>query len=221
MPLSLISSLLAALCALGGCTNDSPARARLLVSFITESDPGEPLPGVSVAVDAAPVASSAPNGLIQTVLTGRPGQKLAVHYDCPPGHRPEREAPGLQLPDRPRPGSEVGSLEMTLRCPPVLRTVAIAVRAGAGVGLPVLLDGKRVTQTDAAGVAHLRTEAKPGTELSVQLDTSKRPDLRPQSPARHFVVPDRREAFVLTQSFHRVVKRKRSPPKPFRIIKIE
>ncbi len=205
----------------GGCSNHGPARARLLVSFVTESDPGEPLAEVSVAVQGAPVGRSDHDGLVQTVLTGRPGQKLVVRYDCPPGHRAERDAPGLQLPDQAKSGVGVDSVELALRCPPVLRTVAIAVRAGAGVEIPVLLDGKPVTRTDAAGVAHFYTEAKPGAELSVQLDTSKRPDLRPRSPTRHFVVPERQDAFVLAQSFHRAPKRKRRPTKPFRIIKIE
>ena len=221
MSLSRACTFFLLVCSAGGCNHEGPEPARLLVSFITQSDPGEPLSGVSVSVQDLPVGKSDAGGLLQTVLTGRPGQKLTVRYDCPLGHRAEREAPGLQLPDRERPAGGVDSVEMVLRCPPVLRTVAIAVRAGAGVELPVLLDGEPLGQTDSAGVAHFYAEAKPGTQLTVRLDTSSRPELRPRSPFRHFVVPDRHEAFLMAQSFHRARQPKRRSAKPFRIIKIE
>jgi hypothetical protein len=193
----------------------------MLVSFLAESDPGHPLAEVSISIEERAVGSSDEHGLLQTVLSGGFGQKLAARYVCPEGYRAEREAVDLQFPDPAWSETGLSSVEIALRCQPDLRTVAIAVRAKAGAGLPVLLNGELVAETNATGISHFATEAAPGDELVVELDTTKQPNLRPRSPRRHFVVRDREEAFVLTQSFHRLRKKTRRPARPFRIIKIE
>jgi hypothetical protein len=112
-------------------------------------------------------------------------------------------------------------MEISVRCPPLLRLAVIVVRADNGAGLAVALNDQITAQTNASGVAHLSTSVPPGTELRVRLDTSTHPSLVPRNPVRVFTMPDAHEAFVFEQSFELAKGPPRRRKRPPRIIKIE
>ncbi|MGH7280127.1 MAG: hypothetical protein ACRELY_01265, partial [Polyangiaceae bacterium] len=89
--------------------------------------------------------------------------------------------------------SGTGNLpEYTAACPPNVRRVVVAVRADGGPNLPITYLGKPVGKTDASGAAHLLLAMKPGDQFQLGLDTSAPglERLRPESPAKVFVVKD-------------------------------
>jgi hypothetical protein len=193
-----------------------------MLDFVAESDPGQPLRGVWVAVDEKPVGTSDNRGLLHVTIAAKLGQRIRIEHACPPGYRDPGEPKMLRVGDY-RSIDEVSppAMQLTIRCPPTNRLAVIVVRADHGDGLSVLLNDHVVAETNAAGVAHFSTSAPPGTELRVGLDTTERPHLVPRNPVRVFTIPDAPEAFVIDQSFETAKRRRRRQTRRPRIIKIE
>ena len=108
-------------------------------------------------------------------------------------------------------------MHVNLRCNEEQPLSALVIRAEPG--LPVLIDGKRMGQTDAGGTEHLLLRAIPGTLLHVALDTSRSPDLLPQHPVTSFEVGTRDQLLFVDQAFERRAeprprRRRAAPPPP-------
>jgi hypothetical protein len=103
-------------------------------------------------------------------------------------------------------------------CIPLVRTVVVGLRAENGADLNIVRLNQVIGRTDANGVAHLLIQASPGEQVTLTLNTSGNPNLRPQSPTLTFMAADRNEMVLLEQRFSvlkTVVKAKpKNIPKP-------
>lgn len=199
--------------------HDRDHAARLI--FVTESDPGVSLSGVSVWVDGALVGVSS-DGAVETLLRSTSTSIIRVEHDCPEGHRDPVEDTILRLSSFEEIGvSEALGMEVTLRCPPETHIAGFVVRLGNGPSLPVLLNGVEVARTSSAGIAHFTRRGRPGTEYSVQIDTSSDSRLGPQHPTKVFTLDDQHEVFVVDQAFALAKEPRRARRPRGRILKIE
>lgn len=199
----------------GGCEDERPTPTHR-VTFTARSD-DEPLAGVQVVADGRPLGETGQDGTLRVDLRGREGQAVAVSAQCPAGHRAPDQLPLLTLRSFRGldPAAAERGIEMTIACPPAERTAAVVIRTGdEGGDLPVVMGGREVTRTDASGVAHLVMEVRPHTTFRLQIDTSERENLQPQSPGATFTVPDDDQIFLYDQPFQ--VKRTRRRWRPRR-----
>lgn len=186
------------------------------ITFVAESDPGVPLPGVTVTVAGAPPAQTGPDGSVRLELSGEEGTSVPVSATCPAGHR---SAPALSpivlrttvgVGGAPAPGFRV-----SVQCLPETRQGVVVIRAGGTgtaprSGLPVMIEGREVARTDSSGVAHVSLNMAPGQSFQVLLATATAsPLLRPQDPQLTFVFPDSNEIFPFDENFDEV-----APPAP-------
>lgn len=191
------------------------------IMFRTESDAGSPLPGVTISIDDEVAGVSDQTGTLLVNVRVPQEERVRVGYSCPHGHSPLSAERSVAI----RPSAALRSvewapLEVTLRCAPKVRIVAIVIRASPPMELPVSLDGTVVATTDEDGLAVLTLRAATGTHLEVQLDTRNHPRVFPSSPRRRFAIGDHHDVVVFDQRFeqHSVPRRRRRRP---RIIKIE
>lgn len=204
------------------CSEPALGMQTAVLDFAVESDPGNPLAGVWIVADAQPIGRSDDAGSLQVTIARKLGTPVRIEHDCPDGYRDPIRPKIVRLRDYRSVGAaSVPAIEIRLRCPPIDRTAVIIVRAQDGADLEVLLDNRHASRTNSEGVAHIWTTAPPGTELSVQLDTSARPRLMPRSPRRLLTMPDADEVFVISQHFERSPRPSVRRPQRRRIIKIE
>lgn len=163
-----------------------------------EGDPGQAIAGARLAFKNRDVGVSDGSGLVELALRGRDGQVFDLTVACPNGYR----SPAKPLAVTVRKLSEAKTLpEYHVQCPPLLRTIVVAVRAVNGPDLPVVFLGRERTRTDASGAAHLVLQVPPNQSLQVTLDTTAAKDLRPKNPAATFEVGEEDEVLVLEQRF--------------------
>ena len=221
MQLTLPGWLALSLLGLPSCSSTLLEGDALRLIFMTEADPGVSLSGVSVWVDGTLVGTSV-DGKVETYLRSASKRIVRIRHDCPEGHRDPAEDTILRL----RPFEEIGAsesrgMEVTLTCLPREHIAGFVVRASNGPSLPVLLNGLEVAQTNHVGVAHFSRRGEPGTEYTVQLDTSSDSRLVPQHPTRTFTLDDQHQVFVVDQAFELAKGSRRKLRPKGRIIKIE
>lgn len=204
------------------CGETSSGSRLVILDFVAESDPGHPLEGVLIALDGTPLGTTDSRGSLRVSIGTKLGERIQLEHDCPPGHRDPTQPKMLSLGNY-RGIDDVSPpiMQLAIRCPPTNRLAVIVVRADHREGLAVVLNGRTVAKTNAAGVAHFSTSVPPGTELRVRLDTSEYRHLVPRNPMRVFTVPDAPEAFVIDQAFQTVKRGRRQQRQRPRIVKIE
>jgi hypothetical protein len=189
-----------AVAALGfvGCTRVEHNRQQYQFLVRVQSDPARPLSHVNLAHAGKPLGSSDARGLIRLAARGKEGETLSFDVRCPPGHRQTSKPLSVVL----RRLVEREKLpEYLVSCPPLKRTIVIAVRAEHGANLPVLYLGRELARTDRFGAAHVLLEAEPEDSLEITLDTSEQPGLRPSNPSARFAVGARDEVLAFNQTF--------------------
>lgn len=188
-------------CSLAACEPTDAPRASFPVTFVARAD--EPLGGVKIRIDGdRALGETGPDGILRATLSGPEGATVPFQVTCPEGYRPPREMPILALRrfvglDR---ASAARGIQVTIQCSPVQRMAALVVRAGEP-GLPVLARGREVARTGPDGVAHALLALPPETTFRVVLDTSARPELRPESPATTIALGDADDIFIVDQAF--------------------
>jgi len=214
---SAVLALLLVAC--GGGSSQQAQVPTYPVTFVTEADPGVPLPGVHVVANGMDVGESSDLGIVQTTLRGDSGAEVAIEYTCPDGHRQPGEPEILRL--QHFQGLE-GSrhMQLRLRCPPMQRSAALVVRTNGKSGLPVYLDGTEVTRTNAQGFGVVVFRSEPDVAYQVRIGTDDNPNLRPQNPIQTFHLADRDDIFTFAQEFEeddpspRRRRRVRRPTRP-------
>lgn len=161
-----------------------PFKARIVV----ESDPGKPLQGVSVFLKGQPLASTGADGSSTVTLNGRDGDTADLTVRCPDGTAAKAGKSTVHLVIRHF--EEAHITEHKVLCAPQIRKLMVSVRAENGAGMPVMYLGRVIATTDASGAAVAVLEARPGDTAYITLDTSSRPNLRPQNPHEERVVPE-------------------------------
>lgn len=194
---------------LAGCGSEAAPAPRHQVEVQALDDLGAPLEGVAVASDRFGGRTSA-GGRLSAEIEGQPGDSFAIEARCPDGFRLAEAVPDLRLQQLVGLNGAEAPLRVIIRCAPEERYVVVAVRATEQPGLPVVVNGEHAARTDAEGVLHLVYPLEPSTTLTVELDTSVAPDLRPQNPRRSFTVTSSEALFVFDQSFTRA---KKPPPR--------
>lgn len=172
-------------------------------TFTVHTD-GRPLEGATLLVDgqAIPTPTNA-EGIVRQALTGPEGARLTVGVRCPDGYRSPTE-PSTQALRRVQsidPVSQHRGIQVTFECPPERREAVVIVRTNERADLPVYVDGREVTRTDASGAAHIHMRVAPQHTFQVRIATATNPLLRPQDPTRPYTVPDHDEVFTFEQDF--------------------
>jgi hypothetical protein len=166
------------LAVLAGCAPFAhPKLHRVRVNVV--SDPGLPLPDAALRAGARTLARSDENGTIEVELPGKPGELVKLTLSCPEGYRAQETELSVLLRE-PQPAEPPP--EFSFACPPLSRTLVVAVRADHGAHLPLRFLGEELARTDGSGTAHALVHAKPGDALTLTLDTSAEPQLMPQHP---------------------------------------
>lgn len=204
---------------LAGCGNSARQSESFPVRLLAFDDQGDALAGVSVALGARALGTTAEAGTLEIQLQGREGERVELRTSCPQGFAEPSEQPSLTL-KRFQSVDPNADRFTTLRvvCARSTHVALIALRAGKP-DLPILLRGEEVARTSATGTAHVIVENAPGTQFQLTLDTRKNPDLRPQSPTRMFSVSASDEFAVWDQAFAEAPKpkpraRKKTAPAP-------
>jgi len=201
---------------LSGCV---PAQhvSSYCIALRVQSDPGRPLGKARVLFDGKVAGVSNERGLVQLSVSGSEGGSVNLAVECPQGYRSPRAAISAVL----RQANESDRYaEYSVLCPPVFRTVVVAVRADHGANLPILQLGREVGRTDGAGAAHVVLKSAPEESLELTIDTSSNPGLRPHNPTTRFRVGQSDDILVFNQAFNlEAVKKRggRAPRGPIRI----
>lgn len=169
-----------------------------------DSDPGEGLWNVPLFHGGRRVGVTGADGTARVKLPGGEGERTSLRAECPTTHSGPSEPTVVVL--RSYVGANVP--EVDISCPPRTRKLAVVVKAKNGADLPLIHHGKTIGRTDASGTAHLLLKGPPGDAFEVSLDTSSRPDLRPQDPGGRFVIASADEAVL----FDPELEIEREPP---------
>ena len=205
---------------LSGCdlTKDPPQPPYEVVIRV-DSDPGVPLPGAVVVRNGKDIIATGPDGRAKLQMAGNDGTTSDFMVRCPADFTSPMQPISITI----RRLSGSGALpEYTTNCPPNVRRVVVAVRADGGPNLPITYLGKPVGKTDQSGAAHLLLAMKPGDQFQLGLDTSAPglERLRPESPAKVFVVKDADDIQVFDIKFTLEPLKKvyhAPPPRPVQI----
>src|SRR3954471_12067283 len=132
--------------ALGGCAK-APQAASYEAVVHAESDPGTPLAGVALLLGAQTLGTSGPDGRVVVRASGHEGERADLEVRCPEGHRASVDRLGVTL----RHANDGKRPEYVVACPPLTRSLVVAVRLENGANLPVKHLGRELARTDAAG----------------------------------------------------------------------
>lgn len=102
---------------------------------------------------------------------------------------------------------QAAGIETTAQCPPTHRIAAVVVRTPNRGNLPVLHNGREITRTDLQGVAHMIFRVAPQEAITLRIDTSGQPNLRPESPILTVTTREGDDVYVASQNFEEVVPR--------------
>lgn len=194
------------------CCGHAPRHTSQRIRVNVVSDPGVPLAAAELFLGSRTLARSDDTGTIEVELPGRPGDVVQLQLRCPEGYRTPDESLSVMLRE---PQARERPPEFSLACPPLTRTLVVAVRADRGPSLPLRYLGEEVARTDTSGAAHALLRAKPGDALTLTLDTSAEPQLMPQQPELKLSVQDHDDLVVFDQAFTRPKpKWKPLPKKP-------
>jgi hypothetical protein len=175
-----------------------PAKQQYEFVIRIQSDPGRPLPGATLYRAREKLGPSDARGAMTLAARGSEGETLAFEVRCPAGYR----SPGKPLAIVLRRSSERNRRpEYVVSCPPLKRTLVVAVRAENGPNLAVRHLGREIARTDASGAAHVVLEAESEESLELTLDTSEHSSLKPSNPSARFAVGARDEVVAFNQKF--------------------
>ncbi len=214
-PRSALSSLLAiGLGLLSSCAEPpAPAELRFDATLRVTTDDADPLANAKFALNGKPFGVTDLTGALSVRLRGTEGQTVRLSLECPEGYSPPERLPPLRLTQTRRMGqTRPQPLALDAVCTRQTRKVALVVRALPEATLPIEIDGKVVTSTDADGNAHLLLEVdRSRRTVSARLNTSQRTDLLPQNPERVFELSGRDSVLVFAPELTKV---RRAPPRP-------
>lgn len=218
-----ITSLLVASC---GPSITTASEQRFDIAFRGVTDDGDALAGVAFRTGDRLLGITNGSGTLGVSLKAPEGQTLPVTVTCPGGFASPDTVPPLRLTHSrlvAEQSADRSPLSFLATCTRETRDVVVLVHADHGDTLPVLVDGRPVTITDANGVAHVLVDfGRDVRSFEVRLDTSERRDLKPANPSRTFELTGR-DAIVLFEqpmtSAPKLVVRKVQPARhvPYRI----
>jgi hypothetical protein len=193
----------------------SPKATPFTVVVQVRDDAGRPVSGAEVSAGKAASAKSVETGAAELKLTGNEGDSVALSVRCPEHYTSPEKAVTVTL-RRLAAGSPVPKFDAI--CTARVHTTLVGIRTENGQGLPIVHQGKVVSQTDEAGTAHFQLTLPPNETVVLSFDTRDKAALRPQNPSVTFRTSDRDELVLLEQKFtvyhKRVVVKAADRPKP-------
>lgn len=227
LALSVLRALIALLASTSAaaCTRSEqpvPLSSFAIVLRATTPD-GSAVSGLRAWADGRELGSTHGDGSLNATVRGRQGQRVALTFACPAGHRTLEAQRELWLRRAQPIAHPAAALALTVRCQPIERLAALVVRArgSRSGGLPVLVRGEVIGQTAPDGTAHLLIPTRAQSALRVTIDTSTVPALRPASPVQTFEVRDADRLLLFEQRFameaRAPILRQRAGGRPYRI----
>ena len=200
---SLLPLAVLAVLSLAACGEEVKVKPKppLEVAVVVSSDPGKPIEGANVTYAGKIIATTNAKGVAKLTLKGNEGDSYDVKIKCPEGFQSPAKAVTIPLQRLADPSE---GPEYDVACPPLTRTVVVALRAENGPNLPVTYLGHAVGRTDGSGAATiLLPDVDAETSLALTLDTSEKGNeaLRPQNPSNTFVVKGQDDIFAWDQKF--------------------
>lgn len=190
------------LCAALSCGQGLSEGASYAVLVRATDEVGKPLPGVQLSAADKPLGVTDARGEHALRMPGAEGQRVDLVASCPSGYTGPRERPAFLL-QRVRDAQGEPSdrpIEVNLTCDATEHVALVAVHTGQA-GLPILLRGHVVGQTSELGTAHVMVREAVGKGFQLVLDTSARPELRPDNPTRLFSIGHQDAFSVWEQPF--------------------
>ncbi len=183
------------------CANPPPPLEHHFI-IVALSD-GEPLSGVTIITNGERSGETDERGELHVGLTGPNGATVPLAVECPDAYRSPSDVRPLRLQSfqQLEPADDSPMIRRTVFCLPTERNAAIVVRTDGLADLPISIRGREVARTDQSGIAHFSLRLRPNRSVRVRLDTSSRPDVRPQRPESTLRMPDRDEVFIIVQPF--------------------
>jgi hypothetical protein len=227
VPLDRWLLLALALATLGYCTSTTlqhrarggtlTGRAALEIVIVVTTEDQVPVPGAGIALDDGTTGTTDAQGEWRLTSSRAEGSTVALMLRCPAGYAGNNAPVRLALRRFVTlEGSTSAPPRQRLTCNVMTRSALLLVSAGEP-NIPILVNGAPRAVTDASGTAQLRLQGGPTTELQVTLDTSSRPELRPQQPSQTFTLGQTAEFFTFQQPLEsekmtkgRVTKRKQT-----------
>lgn len=186
-----------------GCNQGVTERAGYAVLVRATDEVGKPLPGVQLsAATGEALGVTDARGQHSLSMPGVEGQRVDLAATCPEGYSGPRERPAFLL-KRMRDAQGEPSdqaIEVGLTCNATEHVALVAVQTGQA-GLPILLRGQVIGQTSELGTAHVMLREPIGKAFQLTLDTSARPELRPDNPTHLFSVTHQDAFSVWDQPF--------------------
>jgi len=184
-----------ALAPLAACALGAPQPRDLEVEVRAED--GAPIAGAQLRVNGDYLGTTSPLGRATLRVPASAGERVPLSVTCPAGFS---AAPAEQV--VPLSGVEPAKGPLRLSCQTEQREAVVVVHAtGSTAGLPVLVDGVPVGQTDALGFAHVHVRARPDSAFDVSLDTSANDKLSPTNPSQRFELDTNDQVFVFDTTF--------------------
>jgi len=187
-------------CGGGAANGGGAASTRFEVEVQVESDPGKPLAAAGIFSGSNELGRTGEDGRVRVALTGHNGDVIALRVHCPERFASPSKALSVTL--LPLVGQGVVP-QYRAQCQPLVRSLAVAVRAKGGANVPLKHMGREIARTDADGAAHALLEVAPAEQVTLVLDTSEpaHERLRPKNPEFTLVMPARDEVAVFDQTF--------------------
>ncbi len=201
-------ALLALLLAVGASTTACKEQAappfEVLIKFSSAKD--KPLKNALVLHEGKKIGVSGDDGAALLRLRGAEGETFLFSVQCPAEFESPKAPVTVVLR---RVIDSARRSEYFVSCPPLTRTVVVAVRAENGPNLPVIHLGREVARTDESGAAHVMLQLRPNESFELRLDTNDKSAerLRPQNPVATFVVKQQDDIFAFDQKFSLEKKR--------------
>lgn len=175
----------------------------------------EPLAGVRVLAHDTLLGTTGDAGTLPLELSGMEGERVPLRVECPASYEspPQPLVVGLWHPSD---GAPAPTFEV--ECTPSVHCFVVAIAALRGPHLPISYLSQPVGRTDELGLAHVLACAPSHEQVSLTLDTSSRPELRPQNPELTFVAGESSELVLLQLTFS---EPSRARPRRARTIPIE
>jgi hypothetical protein len=194
-------------CVLFGCPQDAAQGASYAVLVRAVDDLGKPLASVQLSAAGAALGETDAVGQRALSMPGTEGQRVDLLARCPAGYAGPRERPAFLLKHMRdlQGGLSDQPIEVNLTCDATSHVALVAIHTGQP-GLPIMLRGQAVGQTSEAGTAHVMLREPVGNSFQLTLDTSAKPELRPESPTHMFAVTHQDAFAVWDQPFEREKK---------------
>lgn len=200
----------ALLIAVGCSAASSPhTDSRFEIEFRVNKDDGEAIKGASIRTGETQLGITGEDGKLRSELAGVEGQTLPIIVTCPDGFSGMEKPSTVRLTHTRRVDlNGYQAMRFEGVCTRNVRDIVVVVRAQGGAGVTLNVDGKPAGTTNADGIAHVLVHASRQVKsLSVSLDTSTRPELKPKNPSRTYELGGNDAILIMDQTFVSAPKR--------------